>query len=1042
MAYDNKPNLSCLQFDQKNGDFLYLCGNNIITGGGTIDSYSGYKISGVTILNTGVSPSSLQIGCNSKALAIASTAVGVATCATGVASIAFGCRACSSGPSSIAIGNNSESHNIYSISIGNSISKGRCGVALGYAWACYDGSVAIGDRVIGNANYSSVIGTNISNSNECSFGLGWYDGGMGFENPTISFSNTSSYIYGCGAPKLGLGICVPEATLDIKVHANECGFRLFDGNQAVGKALISDANGFGTWTCISVLSGTTGYLPLFTNNTKIGDSKIKQISNNIFEFQYGGNTILRGVSGTTTSSSIEIHSGTKNGTDATSPLILKSSEVKICQPEGNKHAKISSNGGTGLYLNANTGSAMLAGEGVYFGICSGNYVEDIMLYPQSISSSLMCIKRPSNFTIQGYTGCETNLDGCNVVIQAGCGNQNEFSNAHGGCVVLRPGIGSGTGNGGCLVLCTAKNTYMCNLGSRTNEICTLFIDEYGKIAYGYNSAAAISGTSNFVSKFNNTGNSVINSTIYENANAICLGSQNIVLGNPLDNSAVIIQPRVGEIDAVNLIIKPGCKTSDELDGQLYLDPGRGGFGEGQFINIGSDTFDGSYTGLIPHGIEDDISILIRGKNNGSVELISDGGILLGNALNLTCINGDIISKQTRRNLCITGYDTNINSNDACSVYIRGGNAYASNSRGGNLILNPGRGYSAPLDGRIYMCSLIPQSIETKILYIDNNGAISCGPSNVFTASNGITLSNGNFILGGVITGNTTLSAPLNNYKLNICNGVTLNTQYGYQISGSTILKTPNNTTSSIYIGCNVGTQSGGFYNVGIGNNTLNGITSGCNNFGVGSYALFSNCDGCHNISIGSSNMQCNKSGNDNISFGRASLFSNTIGNNNISIGLNSLRNNTTGCYNVAIGPYAGCNNITSSNRLYVSNSPSCTLIYGEFDNKMVKICGDLCATGNMCATSFVNTSDCRFKTNIKPIDTWHEMNVNYQEFCFCNDNRLHYGVIAQDIKDYYPELVYSDEKGMLSVSYIDLLIKEVSYLKTKVQELEMLVKNK
>ena len=171
------------------------------------------------------------------------------------------------------------------------------------------------------------------------------------------------------------------------------------------------------------------------------------------------------------------------------------------------------------------------------------------------------------------------------------------------------------------------------------------------------------------------------------------------------------------------------------------------------------------------------------------------------------------------------------------------------------------------------------------------------------------------------------------------------------------------------------------------------------------------------------------------------MFCNQSGCGNIAIGHLSLYSNCVGCNNVAIGPYAGCGT-NLSNRLYISNSSQCTLIYGEFDNKMVKICGDLCTTGNMCATSFVNTSDCRLKTNIKPIDNWHEMNVNYQEFCFCNDNRLHYGVIAQDIKDYYPEQVYSDEKGMLSVSYIDLLIKEVSYLKTKVQELEILVKNK
>lgn len=1038
MGFDNKPNLSNEQFDQKNNNILYLCGQNIIKCGGSIDSYSGFKSSGVTILNTGLVSSSLQIGCNAKANGIASISIGAASCSNGVTSISIGCNTCSLGTSSIAIGSNSKANSANSVVFGNSISNGIYGISIGNGNVCCNGGIAIGDNVVSDSLCGVVIGTNIINNSGCSIGFGWYNGGLGLEKPSIIFSNETSYFYGCGNPLVGFGKYNPTARVDIYANGAE-GFRLVDGNQALGKALISDINGFGKWCCIGVISGNTNYVPMFTSTTKLGNSKLKQICDNVFEFQYTGNTIIRGISGTTNSSSIEIHSGVKNGTNVTSPLILKSSEVKVCQPELNKHAKISSAGGTGLLLSAAVGSAMISGEGVYMGICSGCYAEDIMYYPESVSSTLMCIKRPSNFTIQGYTGYETNLDGCNVFIKAGCGNQNEFSNSNGGCVVIKPGIGSGSGNGGCLILCTAKNTYLCNLAQRTNEVCTLFIDNNGKVTYGYNSAAAITGTSNCISKFNLNGNSVIDSTIYENNGVICLGSQTIYLGDVLNDSAVIMQPRVGGNVGINLIIKPGCNNNDDYDGQLYLDPGRSGAGEGQFINFGSDTFNGSFTGIIPHGTENDISLSLRSKNNGNVVINSNGGILLGCTSNLTCINGDYISKLTKRNLCITGHDTNINNTNACSVYIRGGNAIAVGSRGGNLILTPGRGYSAPLAGRIYMCNLVSQSTENKILYIDNTGAISCGISNITTASNGITLSNGNFILGGVLTGNTTISAPLSNYKLNICNGVTLNTQNGYQISGSTILRTPNNTLSSIYIGCNVGTVSGGFNNIGMGENALKSITSGSNNFAVGRYSQHYNQSGSQNISIGLSTMVCNISGNNNISIGTDAMYCNESGCNNISIGYNSLYNNQSGCNNIGIGPYAGYGT-NLSNKLYISNSSLCTLIYGEFDNKMVKICGNLCTTGNMCATSFINTSDCRYKTNIKPINN-NCLCIDYQEFCFCNDNRIHYGVIAQDIKDFYPELIYSDCEGKLSVSYIDLLIKEISFLKNKVNELEYKMKN-
>lgn len=81
-------------------------------------------------------------------------------------------------------------------------------------------------------------------------------------------------------------------------------------------------------------------------------------------------------------------------------------------------------------------------------------------------------------------------------------------------------------------------------------------------------------------------------------------------------------------------------------------------------------------------------------------------------------------------------------------------------------------------------------------------------------------------------------------------------------------------------------------------------------------------------------------------------------------------------------------------------------------------------------------SDERYKTNIQPISI-HPVNVEYKQFELkCEPNQLRYGVIAQDLQKENPELVRSNSKGMLSVAYIDLLIKEIAYLKYKVCELE------
>jgi hypothetical protein len=50
--------------------------------------------------------------------------------------------------------------------------------------------------------------------------------------------------------------------------------------------------------------------------------------------------------------------------------------------------------------------------------------------------------------------------------------------------------------------------------------------------------------------------------------------------------------------------------------------------------------------------------------------------------------------------------------------------------------------------------------------------------------------------------------------------------------------------------------------------------------------------------------------------------------------------------------------------------------------------------------------------------------------------QLRYGVIAQDLARINPALVRSDDKGMLSVSYFDLLVCEIAYLKNKIRQLE------
>jgi hypothetical protein len=104
------------------------------------------------------------------------------------------------------------------------------------------------------------------------------------------------------------------------------------------------------------------------------------------------------------------------------------------------------------------------------------------------------------------------------------------------------------------------------------------------------------------------------------------------------------------------------------------------------------------------------------------------------------------------------------------------------------------------------------------------------------------------------------------------------------------------------------------------------------------------------------------------------------------------------------------------------------------------------ATGNInlgaysiTATNFT-LSDRRLKTQIRPIkrsllNTAFDINI-YQYRMKANPTKLHFGVVAQEVEKVLPDLVQTDENGVKSVNYIELLIAKVAELEKRVKELE------
>lgn len=93
-------------------------------------------------------------------------------------------------------------------------------------------------------------------------------------------------------------------------------------------------------------------------------------------------------------------------------------------------------------------------------------------------------------------------------------------------------------------------------------------------------------------------------------------------------------------------------------------------------------------------------------------------------------------------------------------------------------------------------------------------------------------------------------------------------------------------------------------------------------------------------------------------------------------------------------------------------------------------------SGNILATGFYEESDIQLKTNIQPIDFTNN-NIELVSFNWKKDGSKSYGVIAQQVEQYYPELVSTDEStGYKSVNYDAVLIIKCAQLENRIKQLE------
>lgn len=135
---------------------------------------------------------------------------------------------------------------------------------------------------------------------------------------------------------------------------------------------------------------------------------------------------------------------------------------------------------------------------------------------------------------------------------------------------------------------------------------------------------------------------------------------------------------------------------------------------------------------------------------------------------------------------------------------------------------------------------------------------------------------------------------------------------------------------------------------------------------------------------------------------------------------------------------------TESTPTYLSDKPfssggAYTQLALKADLSGAAFTGAVTNTSTFTATDFILSSDRRLKKDIRPLKDINWANqIDFVGYRFKNDpsQRLRYGVIAQEVEKYAPELVHTAEDGTKSVSYIDLLIVKNQHLQQQVNFLK------
>ncbi len=220
------------------------------------------------------------------------------------------------------------------------------------------------------------------------------------------------------------------------------------------------------------------------------------------------------------------------------------------------------------------------------------------------------------------------------------------------------------------------------------------------------------------------------------------------------------------------------------------------------------------------------------------------------------------------------------------------------------------------------------------------------------------------------------------------------------------------------------------------------------NRGVGSVAFGTDnrASGMGSVSFGNLNMS---TGEASFSAGENSVASNTA---SIAIG-SSVTAEAPGQVTIGHGNTAGTSTATSTNpfpatdRLFVIGNNSATS--GPRNSLTMLNNGNTTVSGTWTGPSFVTTSDRRLKKDIKDLELGMDFLKKIETKSYTlknstNKDRIHYGVIAQDLQKINPNLVYGEESETenLSVNYTEMIPILINAIIELDEEIELLKQRK